>query len=57
MIDRRSSPPAPGKIRPPATVPLPPMMAELPYEIMDIFEEDIQWLTTADHGEFKQDMD
>ncbi len=56
-IDRRSSPPAPGKIRPPATVPLPPMMAELPYEIMDIFEEDLRLLTTADHGEFKEDMD
>lgn len=57
LTDRRASPKTPEKIRPPATVPLPPMMAELPFDIMDVFEEDLPLLTTADHGEFKQDMD
>lgn len=56
-LERRHPPATPEKIRPPATVPLPPMMAELPFEIIDVFEEDLLLLTTADYGEFKEDMD
>ena len=56
-LERRHPPATPEKIRPLATVPLPPMMAELPYEIIDVFEEDLSLLTTADYGEFKEDMD
>lgn len=56
-IPRRTPPPAPSKIRPPATVPLPPMMAELPYELMDVLEEEPDRLHTIDTGEFKEDMD
>ena len=33
-------PPAPHKIRPPASVPLPPLFAELPWNQVDVFEED-----------------
>ena len=47
----------PSRIRPPATVPLPPMMAELPFEIIDVLEEEPERLHTTDTGEFKEDMD
>lgn len=47
----------PPRIRPPATVPLPPMMAELPFEIIDVLEEEPERLHTTDTGEFKEDMD
>lgn len=54
----RIDPPAPpGRIRPPATVPLPPMMAELPFEVIDVLEEEPERLHTTDTGEFKEDMD
>ncbi len=36
----RPAPPAPCKIKPPATVPLPPMFAELPWNLVDVFEEE-----------------
>ena len=49
--------PKPERIRPPATVPLPPMMAELPFEVLDVFDDDREYLTTLDHGEHKEDMD
>lgn len=54
---RKVSPPRPRRIRPPATVPLPPMMSELPFEVVDILDEDSPLLTTADAGEFREDMD
>ena len=57
LLARRTPPPMPARIRPPATVPLPPMMAELPFEILDVFDEDLPLLTTADFGEHKEDMD
>jgi len=54
---RRTPPPAPGKVRPPATVPLPPMMAELPFSIIDVMDEEPERLHTTDTGEFREDMD
>jgi len=54
---RREVPPHPGRVRPPATVPLPPMMAELPFEIIDVLDEEPERLHTTDTGEFKEDMD
>lgn len=56
-LARRTPPATPKGIRPPATVPLPPMMAELPFEIVDVFMEDLRLLTTLDYGEHKEDMD
>jgi hypothetical protein len=56
-LPRQEPPPKPEKIRPPATVPLPPMMAELPFEIIDVLEEEPERLHTIDTGEFKEDMD
>ena len=32
-------PPTPPRLLPPATVPLPPMMAELKYEVVDVLED------------------
>lgn len=57
QLDRQSSPPPPGRIRPPSTVPLPPMMASLPFEVVDVMEEDPERLHTSDHGELKEDVD
>jgi hypothetical protein len=50
-------PSPPGKMRPLATVPLPPMMAELPYDLVDVLEDQPERLHTSDTGELKQDMD
>jgi len=35
----RQSPPVPPRFLPPATVPLPPLMAELKYETVDVLED------------------
>ncbi|MEW6568000.1 MAG: hypothetical protein AB1449_07510 [Chloroflexota bacterium] len=48
---------APQRIYPPPTVPLPPMMAELPFELIDVFEEEPDRLHTIDTGELKEDID
>ena len=37
---RRPAPTARRKVRPPATVPLAPLFAELPWRIIDVFEEE-----------------
>jgi hypothetical protein len=47
----------PVRIRPPATVPLPPMMAELPFEYIDVLLEEPERLHTTDTGDLKQDVD
>ncbi len=36
----RPAPPAPPKVRPPATVPLASLFAELPWNLVDVFEEE-----------------
>jgi hypothetical protein len=56
-LPRKLPPEPPGRIRPPATVPLPPMMAELPFEVIDVLDEEPERLHTSDTGEFKEDMD
>ena len=56
-LPRRAVPDPPKRVRPPATVPLPPMMAELPFEIIDVLDEEPERLHTSDTGEFKEDMD
>lgn len=35
----RTPPPAPGRLLPPAIVPLPPLMAEIKYEVVDVLDE------------------
>jgi hypothetical protein len=50
-------PKAPEKPRPPASIPLPPRMAELPFDQVDVLEELPDLLHTIDSGEFKPDAD
>jgi hypothetical protein len=57
QLQRIDPPDPPDRIRPPANVPLPPMMAELPFEIIDVLEETPSRLHTIDAGELKEDMD
>ena len=54
--DRREPPKPPERIRSPATIPLPPMMAELSYSVIDVLDEQPERLHTVDTGELKEDM-
>ncbi|MBN1452012.1 MAG: hypothetical protein JW963_13435 [Anaerolineales bacterium] len=54
---RLQPPPAPGKVYPPATVPLAPMMRELTHSQIDILLDEPERLHTIDSGEFREDMD
>jgi hypothetical protein len=56
-IPRLDPPKQPKKIRIPAALPLPPMMAELPFEVIDVLFEEPERLHTIDAGELKEDMD
>ena len=53
---RRVPPDPPPRIRAPATIPLPPLMPELPYSVIDVLDEEPQRLHTVDTGELKEDM-
>jgi len=53
----RMPPSAPGRIRPPANVPLPPMMSELPFGVIDVLADQPGLLHTIDTGALKEDMD
>ncbi len=54
---RLNPPPQPEKVYPPAAVPLPPMMAELSYSVIDVLLDAPERLHTIDSGEQRQDMD
>jgi hypothetical protein len=47
----------PAKPRIPASIPLPPRMAELPFDQIDILEDMPDLLHTMDAGEFKPDVE
>ena len=54
----RITPPKPQpRIRVPASVPLPPMMAELTFTHIDVLEEEPERLSTIDYDELREDMD
>ncbi|NIM92658.1 MAG: hypothetical protein GTO18_02950 [Anaerolineales bacterium] len=53
---RKSPPDPPAPIRAPATIPLPPLMSELPYSVIDVLDEEPERLHTLDTGELKEDM-
>lgn len=57
LKSRLKPPPAPGKVYPPATVPLAPMMRELTHSQIDILFDEPDRLHTLDSGEFREDMD
>lgn len=54
---RRSPPPPPDRIRPPAIVPLAPLMAELPNGVIDVLAEAPDMLPPVDFGDLREDMD
>jgi hypothetical protein len=54
---RLKPPPTPQRVVLPATVPLPPMMADLSYSQIDILLDAPERLHTVDSGESRQDMD
>lgn len=55
---RIKPPPAPaGRLISPATLPLPPMMRELPYSMIDVLEELPELLHTVGSGELQEDLD
>jgi hypothetical protein len=54
---QRKVPAPPPPVRVPASVPLPPHMAELSYDYFDVLEEKPELLHTKDHGEFRPDAD
>ena len=56
--DRIKPPPAPsGRLRIPASLPLPPMMRELPHSMIDVFEDMPELLHPLGSGEMQQDLD
>ncbi|MDO8755709.1 MAG: hypothetical protein Q7J80_17580 [Anaerolineales bacterium] len=54
---RLNPPPKPQKVYPPASIPLPPMMAELSHSVIDVLLDAPERLHTTDSGEHRQDMD
>jgi hypothetical protein len=54
---RLEPPSPPPRIQVPATVPLPPMMAELSFTTIDVLEEEPEKLSTVDFDELREDMD
>jgi len=51
-------PPAPPqKAYLPATIPLPPMMADLSHSVIDVLLDEPERLHTIDSGEFRDDVD
>ena len=49
--------PPPGRINLTVTVPLAPLMSDLPHSLVDIFVEEPERLHTVDSGELREDMD
>lgn len=54
---RLQPPPGPGKITVPPTVPLAPLMSDLPLSLVDVLQDEPDLLHTADSGELREDMD
>jgi len=49
--------PTPQHLNLPAYAPLAPMLAELPYDVIDVLQDCPELLHTMDSGELKDDMD
>jgi hypothetical protein len=50
-------PPAPPPIKPPATIPLAPLMSEVSFDMVDVLGECPEDLHTIDSGDLREDMD
>jgi hypothetical protein len=53
---QQTPPPSPERFRPPAQVPLPPMMAEITSSTIDVLEERPDLLPTSDSFAFTDDV-
>jgi hypothetical protein len=54
---RLDPPPSPGRVYPPATVPLAPLMRELTHSQVDVLLDEPERLHTRDSGDLRPDMD
>jgi hypothetical protein len=54
---RLNPPPSPGRITPPAHIPLAPLMKELTYSMVDVLAEEPERLHPVDSGELREDLD
>ena len=54
---RLKPPPKPGRISTPSSVPLAPMMSDLPHSLIDVLQDQPERLHTPDSGELREDMD
>jgi hypothetical protein len=54
---RVQPPPKPGKISTPSSIPLAPMMSDLPLSLIDVLQDEPERLHTQDSGELREDMD
>jgi hypothetical protein len=57
FLPRKAPPPRPPKVSPPATIPLPPMMSDLPHSQIDVLLDMPERLHTLDTGDGRRDMD
>jgi hypothetical protein len=54
---RLSPPSVPEHIKPPATLPLAPLMSELPVGTFDVLEDKPELMPPIDFGDLREDMD
>lgn len=54
---RLQPPPKPGKITTPPSIPLAPLMSDLPLGLIDVLQDEPERLHTPDSGELREDMD
>lgn len=54
---RQIPPKRPERMTLPVSAPLAPLMAELPYGIIDVLEDSAELLPSVDEGELREDMD
>jgi hypothetical protein len=52
-----TAPPPPGRVPVPGRAPLPPLMAELSYDTIDVLQERPELMPTLDAGELRDDLD
>jgi hypothetical protein len=52
----KTPPPPPSRLLVPATIPLPPMLPDLRFGVMDVLLEEPERLHTIDAGELKPDL-
>ena len=56
-VHRKTPPPEPPAIRPPAHLPLAPQLPELSTQMIDVLDDALHLLPPVDFGELRDDMD